>query len=145
MKNIFKISLLLMMGFLYSCSSNDSSSTDPQVVNPTNVQTTAVIDTWRITNFMDGTRNETSNYTGYVFTFLANGSATAVKNSITTNGTWSSFTDSSRVKFVLNFGSTAPLDELSEDWKVISLTLTKIELEDTSSDGSRDLLTFERN
>ena len=85
MKNIFKIALLLMMGFLYSCSSNDSSSTDPQVVNPTNVQTTAVIDTWRITNFMDGTRNETSNYTGYVFTFLANGSATAVKNSITTN------------------------------------------------------------
>lgn len=145
MKNLIKLSILLLVGFFFGCSEDDSNSTDPLVVNPVNVQSTVVTSTWRITKFMDGAVNETSNYTGYNFTFLSNGTATAVKAAQTTNGTWSTFTDSGRVKWVLNFGNTSPLDELNEDWKVLTITATKIELNDTSSDGSVDLLTFERN
>ena len=144
MKNPFKLFLPILIFVLISCS-NDSTDDLPQTINPTNVQNIAITSNWRVTSYLDDNKNETSDYTGYVFTFNVNGSATAVKNNQTTNGTWSSFTDSNKVKFLINFGLTAPLEEISDDWDVIEITPQKIRLEDTSGDGSKDFLTFEKN
>lgn len=139
----FLISAVILVTFL-SCSS-DSTDDVPQTVSPANVQSNATVGTWRITLYMDDNKNETSDYNGYIFTFNANGTATAVKNSVTKNGTWSSFMDDGKVKFLLNFGDILPLDEISDDWDVIEITTNRIKLEDTSGDGSKDYLTFEKN
>jgi hypothetical protein len=144
MKTISKLALLFFLGLSISCSS-DSTDDLPQTINPSNVQNIASTSSWRITSYLDNNKNETSDYTGYVFTFNANGSATAVKNSQTTNGIWSSYLDDGKVKFDINFGVTAPLEEISDDWDVLEITANKIRLEDTSGDGTKDFLTFEKN
>lgn len=139
----FLIGAVLLVTFI-SCSS-DSTDDVPQIVSPENVTSNATVSTWRITLYMDDNKNETSDYTGYIFTFNANGSATAVKNAVTKNGNWSTFRDDSKVKFLINFGDLPPLDEISDDWDVLEITSNRIKLEDTSGDGSKDYLTFEKN
>lgn len=139
----FIINVVILVTLL-SCSS-DSTDDVPQTITPANVQTNATAGSWRITLYMDENKNETSDYNGYVFTFNINGSATAVKNSVSKTGSWTSFMDDGKVKFLINFGGLPPLDEISDDWDVVKLTGNKIMLEDTSSDGSEDFLTFEKN
>lgn len=137
------VSVAIFTSFI-SCSS-DSTDDVPQAVTPTNVQANATNGTWRITLYMDDNKNETTNYTGYIFTFNTNGAATAVKNAETKNGTWSSYVDDGKVKFQIAFGNLPPLDEISDDWNILELTGNKIKLEDISGDGSKDYLTFEKN
>ena len=81
-------------------------------------------------------------FSGYVFTFNNNGTSTAVRNSITTAGTWSTYTDSGENKLDLNFDGLA-LDEIEDDWRIIEFSATQIRLKDVSGgDGSVDYLTF---
>ena len=48
------------------------------------------------------------------------------------------------LKFYLNFDSAGSLGELTEDWKIISVTSTRIELKDESGDGTIETLVFEK-
>jgi len=48
------------------------------------------------------------------------------------------------LKFYINFDTGDDLAELTEDWKVVSITSTRIELKDESDDGSVDTLVFEK-
>lgn len=60
------------------------------------------------------------------------------------NGTWSTGTDDSTPKFIIAFSATnGPFEEISEDWRILSITSSKMELKHVSSgDGSIDLLIF---
>ena len=99
---------------------------------------------WRITYFYDD-GDETVNYNGYNFTFNANGTVTAVKNSTTINGTWSTYVDSGETKLNLNFDGIV-LDELEDDWRIIEFSETQIRLRHTSGGGGgTDYLTFTQN
>lgn len=101
--------------------------------------------TWKITFLEDDGQNETYHFSGYNFTFGANGVATASNGTQNVTGSWSIQQDSDHVELVLNFGTNEPWDELQDDWHIIKQTDKKFELEDVSGDGSVDKLTFEKN
>lgn len=101
---------------------------------------------WGITLFSEDGNNETSHFSGYVFTFDDNGTVTATRPSSTVSGTWSEGSDDSKEKLYLNFGTVDPFDELNEDWEILEKTKDKIRLEHISGgNGGTDLLTFEKS
>lgn len=89
--------------------------------------------TWYVSYFFDDT-DETSDYTGYNFTFNTSGTALAIKNTTTINGTWSNYIDSGDEKLEFSFDGTI-LDELEDDWEIIEFTATQIRLKDVSGGG----------
>ena len=97
---------------------------------------------WYVTYFFDD-YDETSDFSTYSFTFNADGTALA-DNGMQTSGSWSTYTDSGVAKLDLNFGPMEPLEELMDDWEILSVSSDEIQLRDVSGDGSTDYLTFGR-
>jgi hypothetical protein len=148
MKKIVLIPMLLalfMLNVASMCSHDDHSSNSSQIV--TNTQNAVVSGSWRVTLFSEDGSNQTSNYSNYNFTFNSNGTLTAVNGSTTMNGTWATGTDDSTPKMYIYFNvANGPFEEISEDWRILSNTSSKVELKHVSGgDGSIDLLTFEKN
>lgn len=131
---------LLLSACMFSCS-NDKN--DPAPTVDRGAPTTG---TWRVTLFTEHGNNETSDFNGYTFTFDSNGSAIASLNSTSKHGTWS--INSSATEFNLDFGAKGdankPLGELTDDWKIISITNTEIKLKE-DNDASGEFLTFNQN
>jgi hypothetical protein len=130
-----------------SCTEDNSTGTSKdELVN------TVSNGTWRITYFFDSDTDETTNFSGYSFTFGASDLLTATNVTNTYTGSWnisdSSSDDDSPDDLDFNIIFTNPdnFEELSEDWEVLSSTSVKIELRHVSGgDGSTDYLTFEKN
>jgi hypothetical protein len=100
---------------------------------------------WKVSYAVNDNQENTTIYSGYNFTFNANGTVAAVKETNTFNGTWSSALDGSEVKLKLAF-SAATFSGLNESWKVIEFTTTKIRLRHGSNGGGRsDYLYFTKN
>lgn len=137
---------LFMLNVASMCSSDDDSSDDNSPPVGTIVDNTTS-GTWRVTLFQEDGSNQTSNYSGYNFTINTAGTIVAVNGSTTKSGTWSVYSDSGYSKFDILFPDTnGPFEEISEDWRVLSSTATKLELKHVSGgDGSIDFLTFEKN
>lgn len=152
MKKFFLIPLLFgifMLNVASTCSNDDSNDDDDSSSSTiiTQTQNTIVNGAWRVTLFSEDGSNQTSQFSNYDFVFGTNGTITANNGSNTMNGTWTTGTDDSTPKFIINFSVTnGPFEEISEDWRILSTTSTKIELKHVSGgDGSIDLLTFEKN
>lgn len=132
---------ILLSACIISCkdeyNNNPAPTVDPEA--PTT-------GTWRVTLFTDSGNNETSDFNDYTFTFDSDGSAIASKGATNRNGTWS--INSSRTEFNLDFGAKSdankPLGELTDDWKIISVTSTEIKLKDDKN-YSDEFLTFNQN
>lgn len=152
MKN--KFILAVMIGgsfFANSCSSDDSgSSTDDTALEVSNTVTSG---TWHITSYIDSGNDETSDFSGYNFTFSGNSVLTASNGTNTYTGNWI-VTDSDSdddnpsgdIDFNIIFLEPASFSDLTDDWDVQSRTATKIELIDVSGgNGGTDYLTFEKN
>jgi hypothetical protein len=112
-------------------SSIDSCS-EPSVSNPTFL-TILNSDSWYVSYFYEG-EDETYHYTGYNFTFINNNTINVVQNTITSNGSWSNYTNDGKNKLNLNF-SNYNLSHLEEDWIIIEYTPTTIHLKHLSGDG----------
>ncbi|MBN8567434.1 MAG: hypothetical protein J0M25_11955 [Flavobacteriales bacterium] len=153
MKKFFLIPLLFgifMLNVASTCSNDDDSNDDDDSSSSTIItqtQNTIVNGAWRVTLFSEDGSNQTSQFSNYDFVFGTNGTITANNGSNTMNGSWTTGTDDSTPKFIINFSVTnGPFEEISEDWQILSTTSTKIELKHVSGgDGSIDLLTFEKN
>ena len=146
-----RIVLLLVTVFFLSCSSDDSSSTGTNSIS--SVTSVVGSGTWKITYYFDTDIEETSNFSGYNFTFGSNGVLTATNGTLTQTGTWS-VTDSnsdddnsiSDLDFNIAFTSPATFLELTDDWEIIERTSTVIKLKDVSGgNGGTDYLTFTKN
>lgn len=148
--NLFAVVLLAV-----SCDSNDDPADIPADVNATELRSMAQEGQWRITYYFDTDKEETDDYTGYVFTFGADGTVSAVDGTMEVTGTWSvtdssssdddSFDDSSDVDFNLFFATPATFEELTDDWDILEYGANRIRLIDVSGgDGSTDYLTFEK-
>ncbi|WP_299678831.1 hypothetical protein [uncultured Dokdonia sp.] len=71
------------------------------------------------------------------------GTATANNGGTITNGTWAHINN--ETELLLNFGTSSPLDELEDDWDIISVTETQAELQDVSGgNGGTDTLILTR-
>ena len=112
---------------------------------------------WEITYFYDTDHEETSNFSGYSFSFNEDGTLVAVNGNTTVTGTWSindnsgSSSDddgnSSTNDNDLNifFASPEEFEDLTDDWDIISISNDQIELIDVSGgNGGTDYLTFSR-
>lgn len=154
MKLILKGILIVFIytGLAMSCDKDDDNN-QPQETDVTQVINTAQNGNWRVTYFYDSDKVETDHFNGYTFSFNENGSLVAVNGSTTITGTWS-VTDSnssdddggsSDTDFNIFFASPADFEDLSDDWDIISVSNSKIELTDVSSgNGGTDFLTFEK-
>ena len=154
MKIITKLifAFFIYTGLAMSCDKDDDN-TQQQESTAQQTQNTAQSGSWKITYFFDSDQNETNHFNGYTFTFKENGSLVAVNGSTTITGTWS-VTDSnssdddggsSNTDFNIFFASPPDFEELSDDWDIISVTNSKIELTDVSGgNGGTDFLTFEK-
>lgn len=131
---------LFMTVFLAACSNNDDDVVAPPV-DP-NAPSSG---TWKVALFSERNEDKTSDFNGYTFTFSSTAVASAVKGSVTTNGSWSITNNSSR--FNIDFGAKSdankPLGELTDDWRIISVTSTRIQLADDNT-SSAEVLTFTR-
>ncbi len=148
------LGLLVSLMPLASCESDDDPATPQADVNASELQSAALQGQWRITYFFDTDKEETDHFTGYVFTFGADGTVSATNGSVEVTGIWSvtdssssddSPDDSSDVDFNLLFTSPADFEELSDDWDILQYNASRIELIDVSGgNGGTDYLTFQK-
>jgi hypothetical protein len=147
--------IVLLLGFLFTGCSSDSEDNNPG--NETDVQTLEELAEqgfWIITYYFDTDHEETDNYVGFEFFFGMDGSLTATNGVSTYIGTWS-ITDNSGsddkssdddLDFNINFSSPPDFEELSDDWEIIQINESMIQLTDVSGgNGGTDFLTFERS
>jgi hypothetical protein len=146
--------LLMTAVLLAACDDDDNSGNNLQQ-QKTTVENTVDSGQWRITYFFDTDSEETDNFTNYIFDFGESNVLTASNGSNNVVGTWSitdddnsnddsnsSFND---IDFNIGFTSPPDFEELSEDWEIVSISDTKIELRhESGGNGGTDLLTFER-
>ncbi|SHK88284.1 hypothetical protein SAMN05444266_101470 [Chitinophaga jiangningensis] len=129
---------LCTMLLFASCSNNDDDVVAPPV-DP-NAPSSG---TWKVAQFSERNEDHTSEFNGYTFTFSSTGTASALKGSVTANGTWSITNNSAR--FNIDFGAKSdankPLGELTDDWRIISVSSTRIQLTDDNT-SSAEVLTF---
>jgi len=143
--------LLLTLTFsVASCGDDDDDAPDnTEIIN--DIEDNVQSGTWRITKFIDSGEDETTDFSGYNFSFKDNGVLTATKAATTVNGSWNisqSSDDDSSNDLDMNIIFTSPDDfeDLTEDWDFISETASKIELIHISGgNGGTDYLTFEKN
>jgi hypothetical protein len=108
---------------------------------------TALLQTgaWRVVVFKEDGNDQTQHFTGYAFHFGSEGTVTATYGNNTVNGTWNTGNDGSSNKIILDFGSDATFEEISEDWEIKEVASFLIELEHTSGgNGGTDVLHFEK-
>ncbi|MBV7533267.1 hypothetical protein [Chitinophaga sp. sic0106] len=124
---------------LFAACSNDDDAVVAPPVDP-NAPSSG---TWKVALFSERNEDNTSDFNGYTFTFSNTGAASAIKGSTTTNGSWSITNNSAR--FNIDFGvktdANKPLGELTDDWRIISVTSTTIQLADDNT-SSAEVLTF---
>ena len=133
MRTLILLFAAALMGACSSRSGNDAPGAVPAGA-------------WRVTHFSERGSDETGDFTGYVFTFAANGTATAVKAATSKTGNWSITGNSTR--FNIDFGAKTdankPLGELTDDWVIVSITNNEIRLTDDNA-SSAEFLTFGKN
>lgn len=133
---LFTTACLLL---LFTACQNDSSDD-----NNNNGNNTSLTGSWVITNFSEDGVNETAKFNGYTFTFNNDNSLDAIKSGSTAKGTWSLGNDDSSDKFIINFNTGKPLEELSEDWVILEQTSKLLRLRHVSGgNGGIDEVTFE--
>lgn len=142
---LYSLALLALLGACTKWQSNQKQIT--------NISTDG---TWIISSYIDDGDDETSDYSSFRFNFLEEGVLNATdllsSNPIPYVGTWS-ITDSNSndddslddLDFNINFTVSNQLDDLSDDWDIISYTETEIKLIDVSGgNGGTDYLTLSK-
>lgn len=143
---IMKTKSIWFILLLAIACSDDANTAKEKVID------TVTSGTWSITYYFDSDTDETTDYAGYNFTFADTGVLTATNGANTYTGTWS-VTDSNSnddsfddLHFNIAFATPALFEELSDDWEIIEVTDTKIQLIDVSGGGGgTHYLTFEKN
>ena len=146
------LAMLFMLNVASMCSNDDSSST-PSTVDPTPVINLVNQGTWRVVLYNNSGTIETSNFTGYNFTFGSSSVLTATNGTNTYTGTWSVTSDNSGddspspdLDFNIAFASPTNFAELTDDWNIITYNTTTIQLIHVSGGGGgTDYLTFQKN
>ena len=143
--------ILLFLSFeMISCSDNGES--DPDLLSKQQVEDNMNSGNWRIAKFIDSGKDETNHFTGYGFIFNQNGVLTSDNGINSYEGTWnisdSNSNDDSKddLDFNILFNLTNDFEDLNDDWDILSVSASKIELMDVSGgNGGTDFLTFEKN
>lgn len=123
--------LILLVGQFIACKKDNSHpSTLP-------VTSSSIAGNFTVNSFI-ASSDQTAAFSGYRFVFSENGTVTATKDGIVSNGTWR-FDDSDNSELKLNF-STTPLSELNKGWHISEFTTEHMLLtdDDDSHEGGDD-------
>jgi len=100
---------------------------------------------WIVANYNDNGEDYTGNYNDFVLDFKTEFVVTATKGDDIVNGTWTVVNDSGTLKLELDFGEVIPFDEFNEDWLVVDITTTRVEVNNLDDSGAEESnLVFER-
>lgn len=122
---------------LSSCKKDDSEDLSQVHYN---IQNTG----WTVSYYYDKDKDETSDYSGYLFHFNDDMSLTVTSGSNVVKGTYSLYEDDHMQKLEILLPETLSLGELNDDWQIISSTSSKTEMKDESGSGGTEYLTFIR-
>jgi hypothetical protein len=150
--NFFKRSCVAFLFFLILSSCEKDKQ---EVIVTSQLKESLQNGTWRITKFIDSGVNELSHFNGFEFIFNVTGNLIAkdTKSNLTYNGVWSitksysndNSNDGSDFDLNIFFNTTLYIEELNDDWDIISESPTRVELRSVSGgNGGIDLLTFEK-
>ena len=135
--------------FMLSCTKDDDPNNDPTLDQ---MEEKIEAGTWKITLFEEDGIDETNHFSGYDFTFNADGSLLAQNGINSYEGTWSISDSNSNddspddLHFNIYFNMSNDFEELNDDWDIITSNDVKIELIDVSGgNGGTDYLTLEKN
>ena len=138
-----KLILILAVITMYSCSSDDDAGN--VITNEfENIKTTFPQGKWKVSKMVDGSSDHTADFQSFDFTFNEDGTVIAKNDVLSEPGTWAyKNTSDSGEELMLQFSEMEPFDELNDDWDIVSVSNTEIELSDVSG-GDEDLefLTF---
>ncbi len=145
MKTTAKLILLALVITMASCSKSNDDNSGP---SNTNNKVDQVSGDWKVTYYFDSGKDETHYFSGYSFVFGQDGTLTATGNNSTFTGTWwigssSSDDDNSSNKLNIMITGNYAMDELQDDWLIVSLTDKEISLKD-DGDNSDEQLRFGR-
>lgn len=133
------INSMVMVAILFtglSCSKSSSGGSSDTIAS---VVTSG---TWKVHLYLNDSKDETSTYSSFVFTFNSNGSMTAVNGAVTTTGTWTESVDSGKRKFTLKWnggGIPVLLLQIEEDWILKTKSATMIELTNVSATNNDEI------
>ncbi|MCC6289075.1 MAG: hypothetical protein IT249_14425 [Chitinophagaceae bacterium] len=133
-KKIFFTCIMLANILLFFSCKKDDNNTNSNISDGN----------WRVTLFTDSGNDETSDFSGYTFTFGNDGILTATKSNTSKTGTWSRSSNDFNINLGEKSDDNKPLGELTDDWDVISVSSTEIKLKD-DNDSSEEFLTFKKN
>ncbi len=137
----------MVLASLFACQQSEDLNED--ILSNTVTTELTKSGEWHITYFDDSGKDETDDFTEFRFTFKEDGTLQVSGGALSINGTWaidkSQSSDPDDVELILDFGISDPLEELNDDWDVISISNAKIELIDISGgNGGTYYLTFEK-
>ncbi|MBK7433142.1 MAG: hypothetical protein IPI66_04015 [Chitinophagaceae bacterium] len=112
---------LSLVTLFTTLQSSTCSKSDDVVTNTTGTPA----GTWRVSLYWDS-KDETSKFTGYNFTFAAGGQVTATNGASTVTGTW---TETS-TRMILDFGADPLFSKISDDYLKEEKTSVSIKLKD---------------
>ncbi len=147
MKNYLKFLTMVLFVITSTVSCSKDDKTIAQGITAAQVNNIITVGTWNVTLYEEAGTVETTDFTGYSFVFDEKGPLVATNTPTIKEGTWNSTTDSGFVKIPIDFPleKSGSFKSISEDWIVLTVIDSKIELKHTSSeDGSIDFLTFEK-
>lgn len=137
-----KILILLAVVTFVSCSSDDDSG-NANTNEFEQIKTTLPQGEWEVSKYIDGQTDQTVSFESFIFNFKEDGTVSAQNDLFTENGTWTYDNSNSSEKLVLVFNGTTPFDQINDDWGIVSVSNSKIELSDDSGgNGDVELLTF---
>lgn len=128
MQKLLSIALFCILT-LASCQKSDDdnpSTNNPQINNGL----------WKVTYFRDKDKDETSDFNGYTFDLKSDGTLVAnLPGGGTINGTW----NQTSTKLIFSITGTYALDEMSDDWLIVSISDTEIRLKDDNDEHLEEL------
>ena len=141
MKTASKFFALFALVILWSCSNSDDDAASPDSGTISKDQVTG---NWKVSYYYDNGKDETSDFSGYTFTFAADGIVTAYSSGQDYAGTWSigeagDDSSSSSNKLVISLSGNDRVRDLSDDWVILSLKGDEIRLKDDSSNSVEEL------
>ncbi len=134
-----KLILLFAVVIFASCSSDDDNV---RLDQPDAITIILPEGEWKIAKFIEDDEDKTSQFSSFAFKFSANGTVTAQNDILSESGSWSYDGSDSEPELDINFPDGSILDDISDDWDIVSVSTSRIELSDKDSDGQIDILTF---
>ena len=131
-ENMKNILILIALVIFASCSSEDSK--EDQLGKFEGIKLILPQGEWKVGKFIKDEVDQTANFESFVFTFNKDGNVLAQNDLFSENGTWLYVKETDlKENLVLTFGQIEPLDEISDDWQIVSIGASKIELIDKGS------------